>query len=332
MTKECELPEDVVRIREGIRTMNIRGAGKIAKYAASALKSAAEYFKGSDVNEFLRYMEHVGSYLRSARPTAVSLPNAVSYVLSRLKERLPSSVDEGKEITKSVTEEFIRYADEAVKIISDLGAKRLENGDTVMTHCHSTVVTSVIVTAHKMGKVSKVYVKETRPALQGLITAKVLADEGLDVVLIPDSTVRYYMKKVDKVVVGADTVVANGAVVNKIGTSLVALAAKEARVRFYVATETFKFSPYTLMGELVPIEVRDPREVVDEVWLHENKNVKVFNPVFDVTPPEYVDAIITEKGVIPPQAALLILVEEYGAELRETDASPSIIGDDEPSY
>ncbi|MEM2004845.1 MAG: ribose 1,5-bisphosphate isomerase [Zestosphaera sp.] len=331
MTREYELSKYVVEVREGIRTMAVRGAGRIAKYAASALKDAAECFKGSDVNEFLRYMEYVGSYLRSARPTAVSLPNAVSYVMSRLRRGRPTSIEEGKEIVISAAEEFIRYANEAVKIISDLGAKRIENGDTIMTHCHSTVATSLIATAHKMGRVSRVYVKETRPALQGLITAKILADEGLDVILIPDSGVRYYMKRVDKVVVGADTVVANGAVVNKIGTSLVALAAKEARVRFYVATETFKFSPYTLLGELVPIEVRDPREIVDEAWLNDNKNVRVLNPVFDVTPPEYIDAIITEKGVMPPQAALLILVEEYGAELREVGVSPSILEEEESS-
>ncbi len=325
MTKEYRLPEDVVAIHNGIKDMSIRGAGRIARYVAIALRKAAEGFGGQDVSEFLRYMDYVGAYLRGARPTAVSLPNAVSYVLSRLRRGHLASVDEGKRIAVSAADEFINYANNAVKVIGELGAKRLENGDVVMTHCHSTAAVSVITNAHRMGKVSKVYVKETRPALQGLITAKALADEGLDVTLIPDTAARYYMKKVDKVVVGADTVVANGAVVNKIGTSLLALIAREARVRVYVATETFKFSPYTLLGELVPIEVRDPREIVDEAWLKENHGVKVFNPVFDVTPPEYIDAIITEKGVIPPQASLLILIKEYGVELREfVDQLPPI--------
>jgi len=317
LSPEYKLPKEVVEIYEGIKNMSIRGAGKIAKYAVLALMKAAEDFKSDETRDFLRYMEYVGSYLRSSRPTAVSLPNAITYVLTRLRKQSITSVEEGKQIVISSAQEFMRRADEALKIIGELGSRRIENGDIIMTHCHSTAATSVIATAYKKGKINVVYVKETRPAFQGLITAKALAEEGLEVVVIPDSSVRYFMKKVDKVVVGADTVAANGAVVNKIGTSLVALAAKEARVRFYVATETFKFSPYTLLGELVPIEVRDPREVVDDEWMKENKNVKIFNPVFDVTPPEYIDAIITERGVIPPQAALLLLIEDYGTELRE---------------
>ena len=322
MSHEHRFPKEVVEIYEGIKNMSIRGAGRIAKYAVIALMKAAEDYKGGETRDFLQYMERVGSYLKSARPTAVSLPNAVTYVLSRLRKLSITSVEEGKQAVINLAQEFVRKADEALKIIGELGSRRIENGDVLMTHCHSTAAVSVIATAHRKGKVNVVYVKETRPAFQGLITAKALAEEGLEVIVIPDSSVRYFMKKVDKVVVGADTVAANGAVVNKIGTSLVALAAKEARVRFYVATETFKFSPYTLLGELVPIEVRDPREVVDEEWIRENEKVKIFNPVFDVTPPEYVDAIITEKGVIPPQAALLLLTEDYGIDLREIGMNP----------
>ncbi|MCD6428640.1 MAG: ribose 1,5-bisphosphate isomerase [Desulfurococcales archaeon] len=312
-----EIPRRVIEIREDIRAMRIRGAGRIARAAAEALAIAAQEFKGNDVNEFIEYINVVGEYVRSARPTAVSLPNAVSYVLTRLQRAKPTSLDEARDLVIRTAKYFIEYSRKAVKIIGELGAKRLEYGDVVMTHCHSTAAVSVIVTAHKLGKVNKVYVKETRPKLQGLITAKALADAGLDVILIPDSSVRYFMKKVTKVIVGADTVAANGAVINKIGTSLVALVAKEARVRTYVAAETYKFSPRTVIGELVPIEVRDPTEIVSSEWLRKNPGVEVYNPVFDVTPPEYIDAIITEKGIIPPQASILILIEEYGLSIKE---------------
>ena len=311
------LPKEVRKIREDIRTMIIRGAGRIARAGAKALAIAAEEYKGDNVEDFISYMKKVAEYVKSARPTAVSLPNAISYVMTRLLRASPESVEEAKQIVVSAAEEFIEYSKNAVKVIAELGAKRIENGDIIMTHCHSTAAVSVIVEAHNQGKVSKVYVKETRPKMQGLITAEALADAGLDVVLIPDSSVRYFMKRVNKVVVGADTIAANGAVINKIGTSLVALAAKEARVRLYVAAETYKFSPQTVIGELVPIEVRDPREIVEDEWLKANPQVKVYNPVFDVTPPEYIDAIITEKGIIPPQAAILILMEEYGLSISD---------------
>ncbi len=312
------VPEDVRKIWLDIKEMRIRGAGRIARAGARALAIAAEEFKGKDLEDFMAYMERIAEFVRSARPTAVSLPNAVAYVMNRLKRSRAASLEEAVRAVVNAAEEFIEYSLNAVKIIGELGAKRLENGDVVMTHCHSTAAVSVIATAHNQGKVHKVYVKETRPKMQGLITAKALADAGLDVILIPDSSVRYFMKKVNKVVVGADTIAANGAVINKIGTSLVALAAKEARVRMYVASETYKFSPQTVIGELVPIEVRSPLEIVTEEWLNRNPEVKVYNPVFDVTPPEYIDAIITEKGVIPPQAAILILLEEYGLTLTES--------------
>ena len=312
------VPDDVRKIWLDIKEMRIRGAGRIARAGARALAIAAEEFRGRDLEEFMEYMERIAEFVRSARPTAVSLPNAVAYVMNRLKRSGASSLEEAVRAVVNAAEEFIEYSLNAVKIIGELGAKRLENGDVVMTHCHSTAAVSVIATAHNQGKVHKVYVKETRPKMQGLITAKALADAGLDVILIPDSSVRYFMKKVNKVVVGADTIAANGAVINKIGTSLVALAAKEARVRMYVASETYKFSPQTVIGELVPIEVRSPLEIVTEEWLNRNPEVKVYNPVFDVTPPEYIDAIITEKGVIPPQAAILILLEEYGLTLTES--------------
>ncbi|MCX8185108.1 MAG: ribose 1,5-bisphosphate isomerase [Sulfolobales archaeon] len=306
------IPPEVVRIREDIKAMKIRGAGNIARHGAQAIAIAAEKYSGVDLEDFRKYLKTVADYVKSARPTAVSLPNSVSYVVSRLERSTPPSVREAIEVVTTAAREFISYSESAVKLIAQLGARRIERGDTIMTHCHSRASVEVIITAHRQGKVERVYVKETRPMLQGLIAAAELAREGVEVVLIPDSAVRYYMKRVDKVVVGADAVAANGAVINKIGTSLVALAAREARARVYIASETYKFSPYTVVGELVPIEVRESTEVVDSTWLAENPEVTVLNPVFDATPPEYVDAIITERGVIPPQSAILILIEEYG--------------------
>ncbi len=307
-----DLPKEVLEIREDIRTMRIRGAGRIARAAAIALSKAAAAFVGNDADEFAKYMEETAAFLRGARPTAVSLPNAISFVMRRLREVGIATVEEGRKAVEEAAKEFVEYSERAVDEIGELGARRFRSGDVVMTHCHSSAAAAVLAAAHRAGKVDRVYVKETRPRLQGLIAARVLADAGLDVILIPDSAVRYFMKDVDRVIVGADAVAANGAVVNKVGTSVVALAAKEARVNFYVAAETYKFSPKTLIGELVPIEFRDPVEVVGREWLQEHPNVEVLNPVFDVTPAEYIDAIITERGVISPYAAPLILLEEYG--------------------
>ncbi len=307
------IPEDVIKIANDIKTMKIRGAGRIARAAALALKIAAEKYSGKEsVEDFIKYVDNVAKLLLSTRPTAVSLPNAVMYVTSRLKRTKPSSLNEAIALVIRYSNEFIEYSKTATEKIGLIGSRRIQDGDVVLTHCNSSAAVSVIVHAFKQGKSIRVYATETRPKFQGHITAKALISEGVDVTLIPDSAVRYIMKKIDKVIVGADTVAANGAVVNKIGTSNIALAAKEARVRMFVAAETYKFSPATVIGELVEIEERSPLEIVSEEYLRENPNVRVRNPAFDVTPPEYIDAIITEEGLIPPQAAFLVLIEKFG--------------------
>ncbi len=317
-----ELPERVLKIGEDIKSMRIRGAGRIARAAAEALAIAAEEFRGKNPDEFVRYLSSIGRYLTATRPTAVSLPNAVSYVLSRVHNALRSgaSLEELQHITISTSKQFIEYSLAAVERIGKIGARRIENGDTVLTHCNSSAAISIIAHAYKQGKTMRVFATETRPKFQGYITARQLAKEGIDVTLIPDSAVRLVMKRVDKVVVGADAVTANGAVINKVGTSQIALAAKEARVRVFVAAETYKFSPVTVLGELVVIEERDPSEVLNLEILRQYTLLKIRNPAFDVTPPSYIDAIVTELGVIPPQAAIMILKDFFGWAIQEYES------------
>ncbi|MFZ8782532.1 MAG: ribose 1,5-bisphosphate isomerase [Desulfurococcaceae archaeon] len=313
-------PQRLLEIANGIRDMRIRGAGRIARAAAEALKIAAlEYSGERDLVAYKKYMVSVGELIISTRPTAVSLPNAVVYVLSSL--RGAQSFREAQERLVERAEKFISESEEATRRISQIGARRIRENSTILTHCHSSAAVGVIIEAYEQGRVVKVYSTETRPAYQGRTTFAQLSKSGVPVIQIPDSAVRYVINEVDYVVVGADTVASNGAVVNKIGTSQVALAAKEARTRVYVAAESYKFSPLTLIGELVTIEFRSPEEVVPREWLEKHPRVKVLNPVFDVTPPEYIDAIITEHGVIPPQAAVLILIEKLGWALEVLHAS-----------
>jgi ribose 1,5-bisphosphate isomerase len=125
------------------------------------------------------------------------------------------------------------------------------------------------------------------------------------------------MKEVDLVVMGADAVMANGSVINKIGTSHLALAAHEARKNVIIAAETYKFSPKSLLGELIEIEERNSSEVIADEKLREFSNVSVKNPAFDVTPREYIDLICTEAGAIPPEMAYIIIKEYLGWELGD---------------
>jgi ribose 1,5-bisphosphate isomerase len=317
------LPEEANRIAEDIRRMRIRGAGLIARSAVEALRIVAEQSKVSDIDGFMKDLNNAAQVLLETRPTAVSLPNGIRYVMHRANIQLATvaSVAQIRSATLKIADEFIEDAKNAVDRIGKIGARRIRDGDVLLTHCNSSAAISVMKTAWNQGTRFKVYATETRPRFQGHLTARELAGAGIPVTMILDDAVRYFMQDVDKVLIGADAITANGALVNKIGTSVVALAAHEAKVRVFVAAETYKFSPETMIGELVKIEERDPGEMVSQSALKEIGPISVRNPSFDVTPPEYIDLIITERGIIPPLGAILILEEVFGVvtpeELRE---------------
>jgi ribose 1,5-bisphosphate isomerase len=308
------LDEEVERIARDIESMKIRGAGRIAMAAASALAITSSKSIAASREEFVEEMLMAARRLIATRPTAVSLPNSVRFVMKKLREGVNASysLEELKRHVISTSEEFIKNSEEAVTKIGEYGSKLIEKNETIMTHCNSATAIEIIKTANRQGKSIKVFATETRPLFQGHITSQILSREGIDVTLICDNAVRHFIDKIDKVIVGADAIAANGALVNKIGTSLVALAAKEASIPFIVGTETIKFSPETIIGELIKIEERPWSEVINADILSNIGNIKVHNPAFDITPPEYVDMIVTEKGVIPPQGAIQVLSEEYG--------------------
>ncbi len=296
-----------------IINMEVRGASRIARFVAETLK---EFAKTVEKN-FDENMRKASEILMNTRPTAVSLFNAINYIMMYKGEN-----DEEKRTDAIMrAEEFIRWVDTAKQKIGEIGAKRIKDGWTILTHCNSSTALAVIKTAFRQGKNIEVIATESRPRYQGHLTVKELAKEGIPTTLIVDSAVRYFMKDVDCVIVGADTITVNGALINKIGTSQIALCAKESRVPFMVCAETYKFSPATLFGELVVIEERDAKEVAPEEIL--NLGVKVRNPAFDVTPRDYIDLIVTEIGAIPPEMAYVIIRERlgYGLEMGELKVS-----------
>jgi ribose 1,5-bisphosphate isomerase len=308
------LLEEVERIAKDIESMRIRGAGRIARAAASALAVVATKSTATDRDGYVEEMVLAAKRLIDTRPTAVSLPNSVRFVMKKLREGVKAGYSLGKLKIHVIeaTDTFIENSEQAVVRIGEYGSKMIDSGDTVMTHCNSAAALEIIKTAHKQGKDIRAFATETRPLFQGHITSQILSKEGIDVSLICDNAVRYFISRIDKVVVGADAIAANGALINKIGTSMVALAAKEASIPFIVGAETIKFSPETIIGELIKIEERPWTEVISREMVSNIGKIKVYNPAFDITPQMYIDMIVTEKGVIPPQGAIEILQEDYG--------------------
>lgn len=270
-------------------------------------------YKGTSLEDFRRDIKKSADVLIASRPTAVSLWNGVRATMRGLST--VSTLQEARDTVSSNAVEFVEISARAVATIAKIGANRIKSGDVIMTHCNSSAAIGVIKEAHRQGKDIKVYATESRPWRQGIITVKELAEAGIDTTLIVDSAVRTVMKEVDKVFVGADTITSHGALINKIGTSQLALAAHEARVQFYVCSETYKFSPATIFGDMVTIEERSLDEVVKKGEIPES--VKIFNPVFDSTPAAYIDAIITDVGMIHPGAVYEVMVRQLGDSLFE---------------
>lgn len=294
------LHPEVVRIAEDIKRMRIRGAGRIARAAATALKIAARSSKAEKPSDFRAEIDEASRVLLSTRPTAVSLPNAIRFVSLPVEVMGKASVEELRRAVVSRADEFVKSSLRAVQRIGEIGATMVRSGEKLLTHCNSECALSVIKRAHSGGKQVHVFVTESRPRRQGLITFRELLSCGIPCTLIVDSAVRYFMREIDRVIVGADAILMNGAVVNKIGTSQIALAAHEAGVPFMVAAETYKLHPGAFGEDDVVIEERDSSEVVDPDRFP-GGNIR--NPAFDVTPPRYIKAIITERGVIPPSGA-----------------------------
>jgi ribose 1,5-bisphosphate isomerase len=305
----------VTETAEKIKSMEIRGAGRIAREAAEALRQHAESIRDADLESFRLEMEGAAKVLIATRPTAVSLPNAVHIVMSGLERAV--TVEEGREGIIERAEQFIHSSRNAVENIAHFGARHIRDGDTLLTHCNSEAALGCIIEAHRGGKEIEVFATEVRPRNQGHITIRTLNDAGIKTQFIVDSAVRTFINDIDLVIVGADAVAVNGAVVNKIGTSQVAHTAHEARVNVLVAAETYKFAPRTIFGELIQIEERAGNEVLADEISRTLPNVTVRNPSFDVTPAEYIDLIVTEAGVIPPQMAYIIIRDYLGWGIEE---------------
>jgi methylthioribose-1-phosphate isomerase len=300
----------VREIVDAIKTLKIRGAPAIGVAGAMGVALAVQKATSTDKKKLIREIEPDVIALKSARPTAVNLSWGVERTLDYVKKGLPKNIT--PESKKTVVEFVKGLADSDVqtnKKLSDLGAKLFRNGDTVLTHCNAGALATVgygtalgvLRSVANQGKTLKVYAAEARPVMQGSrLTAFELVNDGFDVTLIPDTAVGISMQRglVDRVVVGADRITKTGHVFNKVGTYQIATLAKRHHVPFYVAAPLSTFD-FETDWKKVKVEERSPEEVkrIKNVQTAPD-SVKVFNPAFDVTPPELITAIICEAGVL----------------------------------
>ena len=297
----------VLEAAKRIRRLEVQGATNVALTAIRALVEQMRESKAKSREEALAEIEEARDILFGARETEPFMRNALRYIEWRVRAARWESVEELNQLMEAVADEFIQRFGEARKRIEDVGSRRILPGTRILTHCHSSTVIGVLRAAKRRGIEYEVICTETRPLYQGRITAKELLEMGVRTTMIVDSAVRTFLKQVDLVLVGADAITSEGNIINKIGTSLIALAAQEARVPFYVVTELLKFDPQTIHGDYEAIEER----AASEIWPDAPEGLAIRNPAFDVTRRDYIHGIICEEGVISPHSILEAVRRRY---------------------
>ena len=314
---------DVSDVAEAIATMRVRGAPLIGATAACGMALAAR----SDASDTA--LHSAADQLRSTRPTAVNLNWALGRCIDRLTalpegDRVEAAYEEALAIARIDAAANQLIGEYGLTLVHAMAEHRGGEPVRVLTHCNAGwlattylgTATAPIYLAHKLNIPIHVYVDETRPRNQGAaLTAWELNQQGIACEVIADNAGGLLMQRgeVDMVITGADRVASNGDVCNKIGTYLKALAARESDVPFCVAVPTSTIDPDMPDGTSIPIEERDPDEVLTATGISDDGEVRAIrtaadgvgarNPAFDITPAALVTTLITERGLIKPEHA-----------------------------
>jgi methylthioribose-1-phosphate isomerase len=301
--------DDIYRLWRAIKRLEIRGAPAIGIAGALGIVIGIKTSKSKTFDRFFKELRNLSKYLGSSRPTAVNLFWALKRMEDVACDNRLKSVAEIKSILLKEALEIIDEDMKSCRRMARFGSGLVKHGSRILTHCNAGGLATadygtalgVLFESKRQGKSIKVYVDETRPLLQGArLTTWELMREGIDTTLICDNMAASLMAKgkIDMIFVGADRIASNGDAANKIGTYSLAVLAKYHKVPFYIVAplSTFDFNIKT--GLEIPIEERNGDEVrAISGRLIAPKNVKVYNPAFDVTPNELITAIVTEKGI-----------------------------------
>jgi len=285
-----------------IKNLEIQGATAVAKNSVIALKN---YGLNIKINNLLKWKEEIKSaskYLSSARPTEPMAQNGLKFVLETIKKEKPQNVIQAKNYLKKAANDFLILIEDISLNIIALGKTEIKNNENILTHCHSYLVEQILIQAKKAGKNFKVFNTETRPLFQGHITAKKLLKAKIPVTMVTDSSAAFLISSysgkrltMNKIILGADAILSDGSVINKIGSFGIGSSAKEENVPLYIAAPLLKFYPKSW----IKIEKRPAKEI----WAKAPKKLKIINFAFDKIPASYIKGIICEIGIIKPEQA-----------------------------
>ncbi len=292
---------EIINLIDEIKNDRTHGASQLARQAAEVLKVAAEHSHAGSVEQFLLEQREIGERLMSVRPAMAPVFNIVNRLLQTIAKAQEVDLDSIKRLTISKVTKAVSGSSLAVAQTAEHVAALIADGDSIMTHSYSSTVVAALKQAFTTHRNIEVITTRSGPRRSGERTAQELGLHGIPITFIDDTAMGLYVSAVNKAVVGADRVCADGKVVNGIGTYQLALAAKKAGVPFYVLCETLKFDS-RLKGDAVDLEEKEPSEVIEPGGLP--PGVKAKNPYFDITPPELITGIVTENGLLAPEEVI----------------------------
>lgn len=302
----------VKRLWQAIRCLSVRGAPALGVAAAFGILLGIKSFSGNDRKRFSKHVEQISDYIATSRPTAVNLFNALARMKAVIKRHPGANVAQLKSFLKKEALAIYEEDRKLCRKMGDFGARLIPAGGRLLTVCNAGALATVdygtalgvMYSAKKQGKKFQVYVCETRPLLQGArLTVWELLRSGIDTTLICDNMAATLMKqgKIDAIFAGADRIAGNGDAANKIGTYMLAVLAKHHGIPFYIIAPQSTFDLSIASGKKIPIEQRSKEEVLGFGGrATAPRQVKVYNPAFDVTDNWLITAIVTEKGIIRP--------------------------------
>jgi eIF-2B alpha/beta/delta-like uncharacterized protein len=294
-----KISPEIASLIDEIRNDRVHGASQLAKQAVQVLKTSAEHSQAKSVEQFLTEQSLAGKELMSARPAMAPVFNIVSRLLKAVSEKSGEmDLAATRQLTIIQADQAINDSIQAVAQIAKRGSELITDSDRIMTHSYSSTVMKMLKAAYAKHKNIEVVATRSGPGRTGERIARELSHHGAAVTFIDDTAVGLYIATVNKVMVGADRICADGNLINGIGTYPLALASARAGIPFYVLCERLKFDP-RLSSHEVDLEEKEASEVIEPGRLPPEVMIK--NPYFDITPLELITGIVTENGVLKPE-------------------------------
>jgi ribose 1,5-bisphosphate isomerase len=305
--------EQLKAVAEDIISLKVQGATAVAVEGIKAFAGYIDRLPSTlSLNDFSDKINNAKTILLNTRPTEPAMRNGLKKIVFDIEHMDSEEVDLKKVRAVEASNYYLDLLKTTKDKIIETGAHLIQEDYTVMTHCHSSITSAIFVRAHELGKNINAICTETRPRYQGRKTARELVEAGIPTTQVVDSAMRWIAKResIDIIVIGLDAVTSQGTILNKIGSRLLALAAKESDIPLYVAGPLLKFDSDTVFGSRTIVEMRDDDELLKD-WVDAPKGLKVLNPAFESVSRDLIDALITEEGVFPPSVVFEMVRSTY---------------------